>query len=139
MKIKSANILRLCYNHGEKSERMIFMKKILHIKLYRKERLEKEYKSIIALEKNNTLTFFIDKIKTTITKEELIRENEEFTFKINFLKNECTYYLKENHMLFDIKVLEKSFYKQEEKSIIIKYFIETDEEPLKIEITWKEE
>lgn len=114
------------------------MKKKICIKLYRNNKLDKEYKDVIGLEINKGLTFFLDEIKTTITEEELIRENKEYAFKLNFIKNECTYYLKENNMLFTIKVLEKSFYLQKENSIMIKYHIETEEEPLKIEISWKE-
>jgi hypothetical protein len=103
-----------------------------NVKLYKNDKLEKEYKKINVLE-NKELYFFTDSIKNIIGDNYYIRENEEFKFYIDFIKKECNYLLKEKNMLFDIKVFKAEINKNNNDIDII-YHIETSEEELKISI-----
>ena len=63
----------------------------------------------------------------------LYRKNDEFEFKLDTIKNESTYLLKEIDSTFNIKI-EKCEYKKEGNKIIIEYKLETDESVNKIEL-----
>ncbi len=115
------------------------MTTIIDLKLYKNDQLIKEYKEIKALEKEDTILFFIEDVKTSVSKKEFIRENKEYQFKIDFRTNTCTYLLKENNTLFDINVEKKTSYKKDQNKITIIYKIETEEELIRVEIERKEE
>lgn len=111
------------------------MKKVISLKLYKDNNLENEYQDIKTLY-NKSYIFVIDNIKTIIDEEKFIRENDEFKFHLDIKNKQATYLLKEQKMLFDIKV-EKISYKNENDIIILEYRISSDESNIKIKIEVK--
>lgn len=109
------------------------MKKIITLNLFKERRLEQQYKNIKALEKENTLIFIIDGIKTSLNESLFVRETDEYKFSLNINDKKCLYTLKEQNMSFDIEV-EKVVYKKEKDNIILEYKISSDEEKFKIVI-----
>lgn len=93
--------------------------------------------TIDSKEKNEVISFEVENIKNTYEIYDdgciLYRENDEFEFKLNTIKKESTYLLKEVDNKFDINV-EKCEYKKKGNQIIIEYKLETDETTNKIEI-----
>lgn len=114
------------------------MKKIITLNLYKKYRLENEYKNIKTIEKDDEYIFSLDGVKTIIGENRFIRENNEFKFVLDIKERNCTYYLKEKNMFFDIEV-ERVMYKKEKNNIILEYKISSDEEIFKIEINEKDD
>jgi len=103
-----------------------------NIKIYNNDKLIKEYKNVKTITNENTY-FYIDNIKTIISKEKLIRENKEFKFELDFSKKNATYLLKKQNILYDIKVIEAEIiYK--DNDIKISYLIESNDEKIKIYI-----
>lgn len=109
------------------------MKKILNLRVYKAHKITNEYLNIKALYVNNTYTFKIDGVKTTISKNLFTRENSEFKFSLDLINREGLYLLKENDMLFDIDVLKLSS-KFTNRNIILEYRLSSDEDIIKIEI-----
>ncbi len=109
------------------------MKKLLNLRLYKAKKIENEYLNIKSLYTNDTYTFKIDGVKTSINKKMFIRENNEFKFSLNLITKEGLYLLKENDMLFDIEVLKLSS-KFTDNNIILEYRLSSDEDIIKIEI-----
>lgn len=109
------------------------MKKIITLNLFKERRLEQQYKNIKALEKENTLIFIIEGIKTSLNESLFVRETDEYKFYLNINDKKCLYTLKEQNMSFDIEV-EKVVYKKEKDNIILEYKISSDEEKFKIVI-----
>ncbi len=101
-----------------------------NIKLFKDDKLEKEYKEIKVLD-NNEIKFYIDSTKNIIGSNFFTRENKDFKFHIDFDKKKYTYLLKEKNMLFDIKVKKAKIEKKDNK-IDILYQIETAEEKIRI-------
>ncbi len=103
-----------------------------NIKIYNNDKLLKEYNNIKTISNGNTY-FYIDNIKTTITKDKLIRENNVFKFELDFNNKTSTYLLKEHDILYDIKVLESEIiYKKDD--IKISYLLESNDEKIIISI-----
>lgn len=111
------------------------MKKVITLKLYKDNKLENEYQNIKTLY-NKSYIFVIDNIKTTIDENKFVRENNEFKFYLDIKNKQATYLLKEQNLLFDIKV-EKISYKNENDIIILEYRISSDESNIKINIEVK--
>lgn len=114
------------------------MKKIISFYLYKDNRRNISYENITSILKDNTYTMILDGIKTVISKDQLIRENEEFTFTLDINNKTATYLLKEKNMLLDIKV-EKLDINNLESKIIIEYKLESDTDTIKIEIIEEED
>ena len=103
------------------------------INLYKNKKIDKSYKNIKGIYNNNNIRLIIDNIKTIIKKNELIRENDEFKFTIDFAEKTSNYSLKEHHLEYDIEVIEAKI-ERNNKEIIINYKIETNEELITIKI-----
>lgn len=112
------------------------MKKIIDLNIYKNNKLTENYPTLPVISTSDSLTFFINDVKSKLDKTKFIRENNEFLFKLDITNNTCTYLLKENNLLFDILV-EKISYIEENNCIILKYKIASDEEEFKIEIIKK--
>ena len=114
---------------------------LIDMKLYKDNEIFYDLNEIKAevVKKDNyeIISFEVDNIKNVIDVYNegciLYRKNEEFEFKLDTIKNESTYFLKEIDSTFDINI-EKCEYKNIENKIIIEYKIETDEAVNKIEI-----
>lgn len=109
------------------------MIKKYNIYLFKNEELEKEYKEIKTIDKDGKIIFKIDDIKTTINKDEIIRENNEYKFYLNIPKKNSYYILKSHNLSYDITV-EKAQIKRINNEIIINYKIETNDEEITIKI-----
>ena len=109
------------------------MKKLISLKLYKDKKLANSYHNIKSLYNNNTYTFIIEDIKTSISDKYFIRENNEFKFTLDIIKKEGLYLLKENNMLFDIDVLNLSS-KMNDNNIILEYRLSSDESDIKVEM-----
>ena len=107
------------------------MIKRYNIRLYNEDKLDKEYLNIKCIYNNNNISFILDGIKTIITENELIRENEEYKFYLNFHDKKSEYYLKTHKLKYNINV-EHTSRKINKKEIIIKYKIEYNEELITI-------
>ena len=107
------------------------MKKVINISLYKNRRLELESKELVAFYSDNKYTFFIDNIKTILSDTVLIRENDEYLFKLDIIGKKCTYLLKPNNVTFDIDV-EKISYEKEKNEIRLIYKITSDEEVIEL-------
>ena len=107
------------------------MIKVYDIKLYKNDKLEKEYNSIKGLSDKKRIILKLDDTKTIVNEKEFIRENDEYKFSIDFNNNKSIIHLKEHNLSYDIKVLDAKYTKKE-KEIEIKYKIETDEDLIKI-------
>lgn len=105
----------------------------MNLKLYKSNKIELEYSNIKALNKEESISFIIDNIKTTLNNDFFIRENNEFKFVLDIKNKSCIYIFKEKGMTFDIAV-ENLYFKRRFNYICLIYKIETDEEELKIEI-----
>lgn len=92
---------------------------------------------VIKKDDYEIISFEVENIKNVIDVYNdgciLYRKNDEFEFKLDTIKNESTYFLKEIDSTFDINI-EKCEYENIENKIIIEYKIETDEVVNKIEI-----
>ena len=114
------------------------MKKIININLYKEDRLQEEYKDILAIVDKESYKFKLNDITTIISNRYFQRENEEFKFRIDFINNEASFYLKEQNKLFPIEVEELNYDKQKNNLTVI-YKIASDEEKFKIYIEEKED
>ena len=109
------------------------MKKKINIKLYKENRLEKEYNNILAVVNKESYKFIIDDINTIISDSHFQRENDEYKFKIDFVNNEAYFLLKENNSKFDVEIEHFNIDKKEQE-LILEYKISSDEEIFKIHI-----
>ena len=107
------------------------MIKNINVSLYKDNRRELDFNNIKALSVNDTLSFIVDEIKTSINDNYFIRENDEFKFELDILNKTASYLLKENNNLFDIDV-EEVIITKEDNTIIIEYKISSDENNIKI-------
>lgn len=114
------------------------MIKIVDIYLYKNNKLANKYGKVRCLQKKDTISFKIDEAKMTISPNFLIRENEDFEFKLDIINKKSTYLLKSQNILYDIMVNEAKYLK-ESKGIIINYNIETDDSTNKIIIKESDE
>lgn len=114
------------------------MKKLINLNLFKERRLEKVYKDIKAIEKDNEYIFSLDGTKTILSPTRFIRESNEYKFTLDIKEKKCLYYLKVQNMSFDIEV-EKVMYKKDKNNIILEYKISSDEEKFKIEINIKDD
>ena len=114
------------------------MKKIININLYKDDRLQEEYKDILAIVDKESYKFKLNDVTTVISNRYFQRENEEYKFKLDFMNNEASFYLKTHKQLIPVKVEELS-YNRNEKDLTVIYKIETDEERFKIIIEEKED
>lgn len=110
----------------------------INVSLYKNDDLLKKNENIKATynEQNNTISYKDEVLtKIILNKDNLIfkRSNDEYEFilKIHNKKHNCTYKLKQENIIFDIKVYNAS-YKINDNQIEIKYKIETDEAQNKI-------
>ena len=92
---------------------------------------------VIKKDDYEIISFDVENIKNIIDVYNegciLYRKNDEFEFKLDTIKNESTYFLKEIDSTFDINI-EKCEHKNIDNKIMIEYKIETDEAVNKIEI-----
>ncbi len=109
------------------------MKKLISLNLYKDNQLTNSYHKINALYKNDTYSFVIDKIKTSLSDVFFIRENNEFKFILNLKNQSSTYLLKDKNMLFDIDVINLSS-KNVDNNIILEYKLSSDDSNMKIEL-----
>ena len=114
------------------------MKKKININLYKNDRLEEEYKDILAIVDKESYKFKLNDATTIISNRYFQRETDEYKFKIDFINNEASFLLKTHQQVLPIKVEEK-FYEKNDNNLTIKYKIETDEERFKIYIEEKED
>ena len=114
------------------------MKKMININLYKDDRLQEEYKDILAIVDKESYKFKLNDVTTVISNRYFQRENEEYKFKLDFMNNEASFYLKTHKQLLPVKVEELS-YNRTEKDLTVIYKIETDEEKFKIFIEEKED
>ena len=63
----------------------------------------------------------------------IIRENNEYYFKLDIKKNTCIYKLKDYNLTYDIDIIKTSF-KEEKDEIIIEYELNTDDSVVKLVI-----
>ena len=112
------------------------MKKIININLYKDDRLQEEYKDILAIVDKESYKFKLNDVTTIISNRYFQRENKEYKFKLDFINNEASFYLKTHNKLIPVKVEELS-YNRNEKDLTVIYKIETDEEKFKIYIEEK--
>ena len=103
------------------------------INLYKNNKIDKTYNNIKGISNNNNITIILDEVKTIIREKELIRENDEFKFILDFDKKTSNYLLKSHNLNYDIKVLESNI-ERKEKEITINYVIESNEELITIKI-----
>ena len=114
------------------------MKKIININLYKDDRLQEEYKDILAIVDKESYKFKLNDVTTVISNRYFQRENEEYKFKLDFMNNEASFYLKTHKQLLPVKVEELSYEKGENNLTVI-YKIASDEEKFKIYIEEKED
>ena len=114
------------------------MKKIININLYKDDRLQEEYKDVLAIVDKESYKFKLNDVTTIISNRYFQRENKEYKFKLDFINNEASFYLKTHKQLLPVKVEEMS-YNKNEKDLTVIYKIETDEERFKIYIEEKED
>ena len=114
------------------------MKKIININLYKDDRLEEEYKDILAIVDKEYYKFRLNDTTTIISNRYFQRETDEYKFKIDFINNEASFLLKTHQQLLPIKV-EESSYERKDNNLTVIYKIETDEERFKIYIEEKED
>ena len=114
---------------------------LIDMKLYKDNEIFYDLNDIKAevIKKDNyeIISFDVENIKNIIDVYNegciLYRKNDEFEFKLDTIKNESTYFLKEIDSTFDINI-EKCEHKNIKDKIIIEYKIETDESVSRIEI-----
>lgn len=114
------------------------MKKIININLYKDDRLQEEYKDVLAIVDKESYKFKLNDVTTIISNRCFQRENKEYKFKLDFINNEASFYLKTHKQLIPVRVEELN-YNKNEKDLTITYKIETDEERFKIVIEEKED
>ncbi len=107
------------------------MKKNINLKLYNNNKIQKEYKNIISIHKDNTYNMILDDVKTTLSENKFKRETEEYLFELDIKNKTALYTLKNNNLSFDIEV-EKIMYNDTESNIILEYKISSEEGLLKI-------
>lgn len=106
------------------------MIKIINIKLYENNILTKEYKNIKSIQ-NKDLVFNIEETHMKISKKELIRENKEYKFILNFHNKTATYILKNPYTALELNV-EHLSYKDNNTIVDIQYKIESNENNMEI-------
>lgn len=104
----------------------------MQVLLFKNDILNKIFNNVI----NNidSYTLIDDDVKMEISiipNVIIIRENDEYLFKLDILNKTCTYRLKEYNLVYDIKVL-NSNYINNGNEIIIEYSLETDEDLTKV-------
>ncbi len=114
------------------------MKSNVSINLYKNNRRNSSYENVSSIFKDNKYTMILDEVKTIISKDIVIRENDSYKFTLDINNKTATYLLKEKNMLFDILV-ENVSVNYKKTNIIIEYKLESDDEVTKIEIIDKEE
>lgn len=114
------------------------MKKNININLYKDDRLEEEYKDILAIVDKESYKFKLNDVLTVINNRYFQRETDEYKFKLDFINNEASFLLKTHQQLLPVDVEELSYTKQDNNLTII-YKIATDEERFKIYIEEKED
>ncbi|MGN1337588.1 MAG: hypothetical protein ACI4WW_03850 [Candidatus Coprovivens sp.] len=112
------------------------MKKIISLKLYNDNILNKEYKDINAIFINDRYSMILEDVKTSLDRDFFIRESEEYKFVLNIKEKKALYTLKMTNTIFDIEV-EKIIYKKEKNTIKLEYKISSEEGTLKIVIEEK--
>lgn len=104
---------------------------LIDIELYKNNNLYLK-KTNVTAKYNNNIIEYIDDVNTKIEKTDknilFQRSNDEYEFKLllNQDNNTCTYKLKKEDIIFDIKV-NSATYKIDEKTLEIIYDIETDD------------
>ncbi len=101
--------------------------------LFKNDELLKKYEDINVISNDNRHSLIIDNVKTIISKENIVRENNEYRFDMDIIKKKATYLLKEKNTLFDIEVEELNYIDDKTKTII-EYKISSDEEKTRIEL-----
>ena len=101
-----------------------------NIKLYHNEELI-EQNIINIIDNKKQKTFILNDIKNTINNNIFIRESNDYKFILNIEDNISTYLLKEQNILYDIKVNKSSISYKDNKIEII-YNIETNDKDIKI-------
>lgn len=114
------------------------MKKIININLYKDDRLQEEYKDILAIVDKESYKFKLNDVTTVVNNRYFQRETDEYKFKIDFINNEASFLLKTHQQLLPVEVEELSL-ERKEKNLTMIYKIATDEEKFKIYIEEKED
>ena len=114
------------------------MKKIININLYKDDRLQEEFKDVLAIVDKESYKFKLNDVTTIISNRYFQRETEEYKFKLDFINNEASFLLKTHQQLLPVEVQELS-YEKNDKNLTIIYKIATDEEKFKIYIEEKED
>lgn len=107
------------------------MIKIINLTLYKNEKIVNIYNDIKSLYNDNTHIFNIENAKTTLSNNIFKRETNEYSFILDIINKEATYFLKDKNMTFNVDV-EKVLYSEEKNNIILEYKISSDEETFKI-------
>lgn len=105
---------------------------LIDIELYKNNNLYLKKTNVTAKYNNNNIIEYIDDVNTKIeiTDKNILfqRSNDEYEFKLLLNKDNstCTYKLKKEDIIFDIKV-NSATYKIDENTLEIIYDIETDD------------
>ena len=101
---------------------------LIDIELYKNNNLYLKKTNVTAKYNNNIIDDVNTKIEITDKNILFQRSNDEYEFKLllNQDNNTCTYKLKKEDIIFDIKV-NSATYKIDEKTLEIIYDIETDD------------
>lgn len=104
----------------------------MQVLLFKNDILNKIFNNVINNIDSYTLIDDDVKMEISIIPDVIIiRENDEYLFKLDILNKTCTYRLKEYNLVYDIKVL-NSNYINNGNEIIIEYSLETDEDLTKV-------
>lgn len=114
------------------------MKKMININLYKDDRLQEEYKDILAIVDKESYKFRLNDVTTVISNRYFQRETEEYKFKLDFINNEAYFLLKTHQQELPIEIEELSYEKGKNDLTVI-YKITSDEERFKIYIEEKED
>ena len=101
--------------------------------LYKNDKLYKKYEDINIITRKDRHSLIIDDVKTVISKDKIVRENNEFRFELDLIKRIATYLLKEKNALFDIEVEEINYDKDNTRTLV-EYKVSSDNEKTRIEL-----
>lgn len=110
---------------------------LLDITLWKDNEIVFEKKDVDAINEEMIITFNIDNMyhEIDLKTKKFKRENDEFTFLLDFENKLCTYELKDPHAMFDI-IVDDSTFEIGKHQITMEYAIETDDQKNKINIAW---
>ena len=99
--------------------------------LYDDDVLVKKYNDIKAVYNSDFISLNVENAKLRFSKNDFIRENDEYKFLISFKDRISQYLLKSKDLLFDINVLDLKY---DFNNGIIEYYLDSDEHRKRIEI-----